>query len=278
MIKVISTLFSASLVLASCSLTQVTRSQTHEWVSLFNGENLAGWQAVYIKNKPEIGEPADLFKVTDGVIHVYPEAEHDTLQPFAAIISEQAYSEYRFSLEYKWGKNKFKPRTELLKDAGLLYHAHGFGKPAWPLSVECQIQDTDTGDTYAIGTKVSAFVDEDSFKPASFGSLEAYHFSGIKGQGKQIEVGQKNKITRIRHSQLLETQDWNRVEIVVRGDQAIHIINGQINKRIFNFKKWDVNLNKWIKLDKGKIVLQAEGAEVFYRNIKIRPLNSTDPI
>lgn len=263
------------LLLSACS--QADKSES-EWESLFNGKDLTGWQAMYIKNAPETGNPADIFKVHDGVIHVYPYAEHDTLQPFAAIMTDKSYADYRFSVEYKWGDNKFKPRTELLKDAGLLYHVHGFGKPAWPLSVECQIQDTDTGDTYAIGTKVSAFVDENSFKPATFGSLEAYHYSGVKNQGKQIEIGEVGKITRIRHSQMLENDGWNTVEVVIRGDTAIHIINGVENKRISDFKQWDQATESWMKLDKGQIVLQAEGAELYYRNIKIRPLNDSDPI
>jgi len=64
---------------------------------------------------------------------------------------------------------------------------------------------------------------------------------------------------------------------VVRGDSAVYLVNGQVNMRLSHMKKWDAVSNSWQKLDRGKILFQAEFAEVFYRNIKIRPMQESDP-
>jgi hypothetical protein len=67
------------------------------------------------------------------------------------------------------------------------------------------------------------------------------------------------------------------VDVVVRGDSAVYLVNGQVNMRVTHAKKWDAAANGWVKLDRGKILFQAEYAEISYRNIKIRPVLESDP-
>ena len=62
------------------------------------------------------------------------------------------------------------------------------------------------------------------------------------------------------------------LEVVVRGDTATHIVNGFVNLRATGLKQWDPATSTWVRLDHGKIALQAEFAEIYYRNIRIRPL------
>ncbi len=73
-----------------------------------------------------------------------------------------------------------------------------------------------------------------------------------------------------------EYPGWNTLEVIVRGDRATHIVNGVTNMRVFDIRGWDSATNSWVKVDHGKIVLQAESAELFYRNIRIRPLTKAD--
>jgi hypothetical protein len=58
----------------------------------------------------------------------------------------------------------------------------------------------------------------------------------------------------------------------VRGDTATYIVNGFVNMRVTDLKRWDAATETWLPLDHGRIALQAEYAELFYRNIRIRPL------
>ena len=67
------------------------------------------------------------------------------------------------------------------------------------------------------------------------------------------------------------------MDVVVRGDSAVYLGNGQVNMRVTHMKKWDAASGNWSRLDRGKILFQAEYAEISYRNIKIRPVQESDP-
>ena len=66
--------------------------------------------------------------------------------------------------------------------------------------------------------------------------------------------------------------DWNVVEIVTRGDRALHIVNGRINNTLMLIQQPDPqNAGQFIPLTGGKIAIQIEYAEVWFRRIEIRP-------
>jgi hypothetical protein len=64
--------------------------------------------------------------------------------------------------------------------------------------------------------------------------------------------------------------EWNTVEVICWGDSSIHIVNGKVVMRLYNSRK--VENGQKIPLKKGTIALQSEGAELYYRNVKIRPI------
>jgi hypothetical protein len=63
--------------------------------------------------------------------------------------------------------------------------------------------------------------------------------------------------------------DWNTVEIFSQGDAATIVVNGVVVNRVTDIKDGNGN-----PLTSGRIALQAEGAEVWYRNLRIKPLAS----
>jgi hypothetical protein len=235
------------------------------WTPLFNGKNLDGWTAAYA-SKPLDGRPASaLFTVENDMIHAYATEVGGTDQPFAVIETNSEYQDYRISLEYKWGDKKFGPRRELLRDAGLLYHKHAEKPFDWPPSVESQIQEGDAGDLWAISTKASSTI-----------LPETSRYSAPADGGVPVTVGEFGGFARIRHGALNELPEWNTLEVIVRGDTATHIVNGFINMRVTGLKRWDPAKAAWVRLDRGKIALQAESAEIYYRNIRIRPLTPAE--
>jgi hypothetical protein len=253
-------LLAAMLCFATPALAQ--NADEDAWTPLFNGENLDGWSAGWAQEAPAGGrDPASLFTVENGTIHVYAGDEAGTRQPQAYIITDGDYRDYRLSLEYKWGPKKFEPRMDLVRDAGLLYHVHDHGIPDWPHSVEAQIQEGDTGDLWAISSRASSTI-----LPLT------QRFMPPEAGGVPVTVGAYRDFARIRHGALNELPEWNTLEIVVRGDTATYIVNGFVNMRVTGLKRWDAASESWTSLDHGKIALQAEYAELFYRNIRIRPL------
>ena len=62
----------------------------------------------------------------------------------------------------------------------------------------------------------------------------------------------------------------------MHGPNAVYIVNGTVNNRCTNIRRPDPNNpQRLIPLAKGRILLQAEGAEVFYRKIEIKLLSQS---
>ena len=55
--------------------------------------------------------------------------------------------------------------------------------------------------------------------------------------------------------------EWNRLELIADGDTVKHYVNGKF-----------VNEGTAASPHRGKIVFQSEGAEIYYRNIRLEPL------
>ncbi len=222
----------AALTLASASGTP-SAAQDGRLEVLFNGKNLDGWYT-YIPDHGKNSDPLGIFKVEDGVIHV-------SGQKFGYISTEKEYSNYRMSLEFKWGQKKWPPRENAVRDAGLLYHCNG-DDMVWANCLELQIQEKDTGDMWLIpGKEKSPSV---QVLGQSYGGDEKYN-RVVKWADHEKPHG-----------------EWNKVTVVARGNRFEHWVNGKCNLRGVN-----------ASLTKGRIQLQSEGAELYYRNIVLEHLD-----
>ena len=166
------------------------------------------------------------------------------------------------------------------RDAGVLYHVVG-KDGVWPRSVECQIQEGDVGDIFTVNTRVTARVDPATTNLVSkvttneAGLVRTNQtmmpvFLAPEKGGIPLVQGVAGGIRRVIRNPMNERDGWNQVEVVVRGDSATYIVNGKVNNRATKIEEM-VN-NQWVPLKKGKIVLQLEFAEVFYRNVEIKEL------
>ena len=268
------------LLLASSSAFVPTplHAADSEWKPLFNGKNLEGWHTVLRSARSE--DPDRLVQVSDGAVHMYRDSSNGSTQSFGYIVTDKEYSDYHLRLEYKWGSKKFAPRAKVKRDAGLLYHVVG-KDGVWPRSVECQIQEGDVGDVFTVSTRVTALVDPKTTnlvltlvtnEAGVIRTNQALqpHFLAPEQGGMELVHGVANGIRRVIRNPMNEQEGWNKVEVIVRGDTATHIVNGRINNRVTGMKQ--MVDDAWVPLTKGKIALQLEGAEVFYRNIELKLL------
>lgn len=243
------------------NLDEQAQADAGGWQRLFNGKDLTGWY-VHVKGEAKNVDPTKIVSVTDGMIHMYASAEQGSKQPIAVVCTEKDFANYDFRFEYKWGTKKFAPRVDKKRDAGLLYHC--YDEQVWPSSVECQVQEGDTGDTWVVRSQIQTTVDPRNTEQRLFLTKE---------QGGEMRTfGNTNGVVGIRKNQTCEKEGWNTVEVKVRGDSAVHIINGQTNNMVFSMAR--VVDGKFEPLVKGRLALQGEFSEVFYRNIEIRPVES----
>ena len=170
---------------------------------------------------------------------------------YGGLTSLKSYENYHIQLQTKWGEKKWEPRLGDKRDSGLLYHCvgeHGSFWNVWKTCLEAQIQETDCGDLYCLaGTVADVKVSGNTWDP--------------KGQ---IKSGNAKK------SQNFENPNgqWNTIEVYVLGDKAAHLVNGNVVMYLENARL--KNGNK--PLTSGQIQIQSEAAEVYYRNIRIRPI------
>ncbi|TYA70047.1 3-keto-disaccharide hydrolase [Seonamhaeicola marinus] len=168
--------------------------------------------------------------------------------PFGLLTSTKKYSSFNLELEYKWGKRKFEPRLEQKRDAGILFHVHG-NILVWPSSLECQIQENDTGDLWVIkGPKVTV--------------------KNTDASTKLVDAsGKKKYVSSVKYANH-EKKGWNKVRVEVRANSSAKFyVNGNLVNEITNF--FDAEGNA---LSNGYIGIQAEGAELTYKNIRIQEL------
>ncbi len=262
---------------SAASLPAAEPTETPNWTRLFNGTNLNGWYTVVRNARSD--DPNHFVQIEDGMIHMYKDAPADSPQPAGYIATEKEFSNYRLRLEYKWGVKKFAPRTNAPRDAGILYHVTG-KDGVWPRSVECQIQENDVGDIWTVNTRIQASVDPKTtnivmlVKTNAAGAVQTNRSAAVFLEPEQGGVpfveGIASSIRRIIRNPMHEHEGWNTVEVVVHGDEATYIVNGKVNNRATHIQQM-VN-GEYAPLRKGKIALQFEFAEVYYRNVEIEEL------
>lgn len=269
------------LLAIGCLLTAglTLAGEPDEWQPLFNGKNLEGWDT-YLGPPPASVVGLNLEKNAKGAYvqpvglnndptKVYTVVEEDGApamrisgEIFGAITTTGEFENYHLRLETKWGKKKWPPREDRVRDSGLLYHCvgpQGAGSKAWMKSFECQIQENDVGDFWSVAGVV---VD----------------VKGDKGEGKSPLVYRKdgtsykgwtNRIIRNPRSEK-PSGEWYTVEVYAVGQTAVHVCDGKTNMVLTGLRQRVGTREE--PLTRGKLQLQSEGAEVFYRNIMIRSI------
>lgn len=193
---------------------------------------------------------------------------------YGGIFTREDFANYRLTLEFKWGRQKWPPRLDLALDSGILYHGtgeHGVDYwRAWPLSQEFQIIEASAEGTTGDWWKIAhSLIDIRCARPGA-GAPFRYHpehppqtFGGEDGA---------DITCRARENREKPTGEWNRLELIVFEDKSLHIVNGEVVMALSNSAYPEDG--KVHPLTRGRIVLQSEAGEVFYRRIQLQPLQA----
>jgi hypothetical protein len=231
------------------------------WITLFNGVNLDGWYT-WLPSTGRNNDPRQVFKVTDGMLHFLDLLETGADQEFGYLGSEQEYGNVLLHVEYRWGVKRFPPRATAKRDSGILYLVTG-ADTIWPRSVEAQVQEGDTGDLVLLnGPVVDTTVASLSATPRRYQPGGIAYTAGTGGSEYIYKSAAYDSLT-----------EWNTVEVQVQNGSLTHRVNGELNFFASNLRHPDPAApGTLVPLNRGRILLQAEGAEIFYRTIKIRHL------
>ncbi|TNJ45407.1 DUF1080 domain-containing protein [Tamlana fucoidanivorans] len=253
----------------SIALLDANLSQFETWLGVPHTTVKGLPEGTYQSNNVNSGTPIGLNQDAKQVFSVIEEEGSLVLkitgEIYGGLTTEKNFSNYHLSVKFKWGDKKWEPRLNAKRDSGILYHAYGahgrFWK-TWKTSLEYQVQETDLGD----------------FIPLS-GNTEIPKVSGPKveirgnAQKKQYDPTQDTYFEGNGYIHAYIEPDmphgqWNHLEIYVLGNDAVHVVNGQIVMVVENA----INPETGKPLTEGQIQIQSEAAACYYKDLTITPI------
>ena len=212
----------------------------------------------------------------DGLLHVSGKG-------LGYIRTNRKYRDYHLVLEYKWGERTWASRVDRARDCGLLVHAYGedgaYGL-SWINSIEAQLIEGGSGDILVLAakdengkiapTRVTAKTEKDR------DGETVWNKKGTSGvfprEGKtmarinwEYRDPDWKDVRGYRGSRDVERSfgQWNRMEVICRGDTIRILINGKL-----------VNEVSQVSPPEGYICLQSELAQCLIRRYELYPLDS----
>ncbi|MFM2369167.1 MAG: hypothetical protein RL619_1467 [Bacteroidota bacterium] len=211
-------------------------------------------------------DPKEVFKVItlngEKVLKV-------TGEIYGGLTTKAQYENYHLQLKYKWGSKKWEPRLNLSRDTGIMYHLAGSDEDAfWGaflMGAEFQIAQGSTGDAFLIPNN-----DFTSNTIANIRKAKGEKWnvkSPLNSYYGNLQVGEFNRSENFES----ELSKWTTIDLYTIGNSAVYLVNGHIVNAIQNIgtQKQDLSVTS---LSKGKIQLQSEGAEVYYKDISIESI------
>jgi hypothetical protein len=269
--------------------SQKKNLSSEKWTNLFEGNPYENWD-VFIgaphatvkgiddvdpnsdgKNAKPLGlnnDPKKVFSFEEdkskNILHISGEI-------YGALVSKQEYENYHLKLQFKWGEKVWEPRLLRERDSGILYHSHGSNTAFWNVWMACQefqVQEGDSGDYYGL---VDVLIDIPSEKKE--GEKEfSYLKNGTLNPFSAIKRSHPNHCNKGLDNEKPHGE-WNTLELICFEDTSLHIVNGKVVMALYN-SKYQNSEKQIVPLTKGRIQIQSEGAEVYYKNVQIKALNS----
>ena len=191
---------------------------------------------------------------------------------YGYVATKENYRDYHLVIEFKWGTKTWGAREKKAKDNGILLHAygpHGAYADTWMASIEAQIIEGGIGDilvlspTPELTTSLSAefTLDRDKEKIWKQGAPRQTVTKGrINWRGRDEDWSDTVGF-RGRNDVESPSGEWNRLEVIAKGDTLQYFVNGAMVNEAFDCKP-----------SEGKILLQTEGAEMIVRRYELYPL------
>lgn len=214
-------------------------------------------------------DPKDIWKLEGNQLHV-------SGRGYGYVATKDNYRDYHLVLEFKWGPKTWGKRENAARDNGILLHAygpHGAYGDTWMASIEAQIIEGGTGDVLVLsptlkdGTELKTSLtseftlDRDKEKIWKKGEPRQVVTTGrINWEKRDVDWADK-KDFRGRDDVEKPVGEWNRLEVIAKGDTLQYFLNGVL-----------VNEGFEAKPSEGKVLLQTEGAEMFVRRYELWPL------
>ena len=275
--------FSLALSAAGAGTAAVPASMSEvvsprESLPLFNGKDLSGFHTWLVDTKRT--DPRQVFTVVNGEIRVSGDG-------LGYLATERRYRNYRLMVEYRWGNTNthWGNRVGKARDSGIFLHADGpdgnseDGGGAFMMALECNLFQGATGDILLIrgrneqgrsvspkiAVEVSEMRDREgwlTWQPG--GQRQTLHRMGRVNWAKKSPVWKDELDFRSPSDVEKPYGEWNQIECVCEGNRIQILLNGKLVNEL---------LEVWPS--EGRILLQCEGSEIYFRRLELQSLNRT---
>lgn len=190
---------------------------------------------------------------------------------WGSLVHKADLKDYHLSLEFKWGDEVFAPRLTEPQNNGLLFHSHGehgavFG--TWMRAIEFEIMKGSVGMVIPVGNELRVRL------PVAQDMGIIYPHRRFRIGGREIDLANGTPAWNVEAANDHEQPvgQWGRVDLWVLGDRAVYAVNGVAVMELRDIAS--LQTGKRVPLTHGRIQLQSEGAETFFRNIRVEPIAS----
>ena len=245
-------------------------------ITLFNGKDLSHfftWDVAH--GRANTDRVFTAVEQVDGAPAIRISGQH-----FGGIITHARYANYRFVAEFRWGLLTWQPRRDKTRDGGILFHCQGepgnntpdFRGP-YMHSVEYQIIEGGTGDLILVR---GHYPDQPKPVCPTLYTTIVPNTRRWDPKGTPVQLMEGRHRTdwlnkdpewkdvlgfRGRNDVEKPVGQWNQIEAICDGGSVTYFLNGV-----------KVNEGRDGNLREGRILIQSEGAEMFFRNLELRPL------
>lgn len=239
-------------------------------IRLFDGKTLGDCYTWLKDTKRE--DPRQVFTVSDGMIHVSGDG-------LGAIVTNKRYRDYHAIVEFKFGERTWKHRENAARDSGFLIHSNGKDggyEGCWMPSIEVQIIEGGVGDFIAVGgpdksgrrvpisLTCTVGPEKDAAKQAIYkpdGKRQTFKSGRIDWYGRDADW-KDVKDFRGKEDKDSPHGKWTRLDVLCDGGHVETFVNGTKVNEAFD-----------VSPREGRLQLQSEMAEIFYRRWELWPLD-----
>ena len=252
------------------------------WTSLFNGRDLTGWETFLGKPHASVdlpgprdakGEHVNAVGVDTDPRRVFSVVPLDgrpairiSGEIYGALTTGAELENYHLRFQFKWGEKRWPPREDKIRDTGCCYHAvppHGASYGFWMRSCEFQIQEGEVGDFYSLA---GVIVDVEAVPQNPADPKSEYLYT----PGARPVIGHTRRVIKSSTSER-PFGEWNTLDLYCFGQRSVHVVNGRAVMRLSGIRQ--PTPSGEAPLTRGRLQLQSEGGEVFFRDIEVRPIS-----
>jgi hypothetical protein len=183
---------------------------------------------------------------------------------YGCIATKQEFSNYHLRAKYKWGEKVWEPRLTEPKDTGILYHSRGsFGVDywkSWAQAQEMNVMEKNTGEYWTIA---NVAVDIRAAPGKGPGDVPRWD-----PEAPWMAFASPNNHA-LAGSDEERPGEWNEIELLCERDRCVHVVNGKVVMALKNARTVGAQSTR---MTGGKLQIQSEAAEVFFRDIEIRSM------